>query len=300
MEYNVDREKDAVLDAIMRQDPGNRGLLGASPENPVGALRESLRRAKRAVLLTGFPVRLPEGAVGETDGPPGTADMAWALEQFGTEVRALTDRFSYDQLSAAMKARGCRNVPEMLPENEEARRGFLEELFRTFRPTHCITLERPGKGEDGHFHNMRGIVIDDMVTDSQEILPMAKRYGAEIISVGDGGNELGMGALRELIEENVPFGKDICDSGISDIPLLAGVSNWWGWGIAAVLSGLAGRDLLPSDSMETEVLDAVIRSGGVDGVTAKPELTVDNLSLSQHLDVLGAVRRWVKLYAVRV
>ena len=191
MEYNVDREKDAVLDAIMRQDPGNRGLLGASPENPVGALRESLRRAKRAVLLTGFPVRLPEGAVGETDGPPGTADMAWALEQFGTEVRALTDRFSYDQLSAAMKARGCRNVPEMLPENEEARRGFLEELFRTFRPTHCITLERPGKGEDGHFHNMRGIVIDDMVTDSQEILPMAKRYGAEIISVGDGGNDPG-------------------------------------------------------------------------------------------------------------
>ena len=109
-----------------------------------------------------------------------------------------------------------------------------------------------------------------------------------------------MGSLRELIEENVPFGKDICDSGISDIPLLAGVSNWWGWGIAAVLSGLAGRDLLPSDSMETAVLDAVVRSGGVDGVTAKPELTVDNLSLRQHLDVLGAVRRWVKLYEVRV
>ena len=286
-----DKDKQAMLDRIMRQDPGNRGLLSAAPANPVGELLESLRRARRAVLLTGFPVRLPGGAAGETDGPSGTANMAWALEQAGVEVKALTDRFSLAQLAAAMGARGCRAVPEMLPEEEDARRSFLEELFRSFEPTHCITLERPGKGADGHFHNMRGIVIDDMVTDSQEILPIARRFGAEIISVGDGGNELGMGSLRAVIEANVPFGETICDSGISDITLLAGVSNWWGWGIAAVLSRLTGRDLLPSDQTETEMLAAVVRSGGVDGCTAKPELTVDNLSLELHLGVLDAVRK---------
>ena len=68
------------------------------------------------------------------------------------------------------------------------------------------------------------------------------------------------------------------------------LNNWWGWGIAAVLSQLKGRDLLPSDRMEEDVLAAVVASGGVDGVTSKPELTVDNLSLSLHLEVLGAVR----------
>ena len=137
---------------------------------------------------------------------------------------------------------------------------------------------------------MRGIELDDIVTDSQEILAVAGSFGAEIISVGDGGNELGMGNLREFVEKNVPFGDLICDSGISDITLTAGVSNWWGWGIAAVLSQLKGRDLLPSDRMEEDVLAAVVASGGVDGVTSKPELTVDNLSLSLHLEVLGAVR----------
>ena len=292
--YAADREvmkqKDEVLDLIMRRDPGNRGLLAAVPPNPVAKLRESLRGAERAVLLTGFPVRMPGGAVGETDGPSGTANMAWALEQAGTEVRALTDRFSLDQLTAAMKARGCKAVPEMLPEEEEARHSFLEELFGSFRPTHLITLERPGKGADGHFHSMRGIELDDIVTDSQEILAVAGSFGAEIISVGDGGNELGMGNLRDFVVKNVPFGDLICDSGISDITLTAGVSNWWGWGIAAVLSQLKGRDLLPSDRMEEDVLAAVVASGGVDGVTSKPELTVDNLPLSLHLEVLGAVR----------
>ena len=148
--YAADREvmkqKDEVLDLIMRRDPGNRGLLAAVPPNPVAKLRESLRGAERAVLLTGFPVRMPDGAVGETDGPSGTANMAWALEQAGAEVRALTDRFSLDQLTAAMKARGCKAVPEMLPEEEEARHSFLEELFGSFRPTHLITLERACAG----------------------------------------------------------------------------------------------------------------------------------------------------------
>ena len=279
-----------ILDQIMRQDPGNRGLLRAVPANPTSELKDSLSRVKRAVLLTGFPVRQPNGAVGETDGPSGTANMAWALEQAGAEVKALTDRFSIDQLSAAMQARGCKSVPEMLPEEGDTRHSFLEELFRSFKPTHCITLERPGKGVDGHFHSMRGVVLDDIVTDSQEILTIAGSFGAETISVGDGGNELGMGKLRKVIEENVPFGDTICDTGISDITLVSGVSNWWGWGIAAVLSDITGKDLIPSDQMETDVLAAVVRSGGVDGCTAKPELSVDDLPLEKHLEVLGSVR----------
>ncbi len=306
-------QKNEDLDRILRRDPGNRGLLSAISGNPVAELRESLKRVERAVLLTGFPVRLTGGtasgqgckvaggtddcraaAVGETDGPSGIAHIAFAMEQSGAEVRALTDRFCFDQLAAAMKARGCKAVPEMIPEEEAVRHSFFEKLFGDFGPTHLITLERPGKGADGHFHNMRGIVIDDIVTDSQEIMAVARRFGAEIISVGDGGNELGMGNLRTLIEQNVPHGEVICDTGISDIPLVAGVSNWWGWGIAAVLSDLAGRDLIPSDRMETDVLAAVIGSGGLDGCTAQKELTVDRIPLSQHLEMLGAVRDWMR------
>ncbi|MBO4838096.1 MAG: DUF4392 domain-containing protein [Lachnospiraceae bacterium] len=277
----------------VQTDPGGRGLLKGEITTPVSALLQSLEQVPRAVLLTGFPVRLPDGTVvGETDGPSGLANIAWALEQTGTAVRVLTDRTCFRQLEAAMRARGCSAAPEMIPE--DGQEPFLEELFAEFSPTHLITLERPGKARDGHFHNMRGGVIDPMITDADCILETARRCGAEVISVGDGGNELGMGALRPLIEERVPLGELICADAPADIALVSGVSNWWSWGIAAFLSLLHKKDLLPSPETELAMLHAVIISGGADGCTARIEETVDDLPPEVHLAVLNNVREQLR------
>ena len=74
---------------------------------------------------------------------------------------------------------------------------MIQLLIRTFirdaKPTHLISLERPGKAENGHYHSMRGEVLDDMITDSALFLSEAKKAGAVTISIGDGGNEMGMG-----------------------------------------------------------------------------------------------------------
>ena len=277
----------------LQKDPGGRGLLSGPVETPAAALLRSLAEVPRAVLLTGFPVRLPGGeTVGETDGPSGLANLAWALEQAGGIVRPLTDRTCFPQLQAALKARGCTAEAEMIPE--DGRGLFTEELFSGFKPTHLFTLERPGKARDGHFYNMRGGMIDAMITDTEGIPKAARRHGAVMISVGDGGNELGMGALRPLIEERVPHGSLICADAPADIALVSGVSNWWGWGLAACLSLLCGKDLLPSPETERSMLRAVIASGGADGCTARREETVDALSAEIHLSVLEEVRRLVR------
>ena len=49
-----------TLDLIMRQDIGGRGLLPSLPASPLAETVAALSGAKRAVLLTGFPVRLME------------------------------------------------------------------------------------------------------------------------------------------------------------------------------------------------------------------------------------------------
>lgn len=73
-----------TLDSIMKQDFGGRGLLASLPASPLAAVSASLAHAKRAVLLTGFPVRMPDGSItGETDGPSGTANLAAALTAAG-------------------------------------------------------------------------------------------------------------------------------------------------------------------------------------------------------------------------
>ena len=278
------------LDSIMREDPGNRGLIPSLPANPVAKLYDALNGAERVVLLTGFPVRLDNGEyIGETDGPCGTANIAAALEKIGAKVLPLTDEEGLKPFAAALKALGCASEPCVIPGMNTA--DFICKKLDEFMPTHIITLERPGKADDGHYHNMRGTIIDDMLVDTSCIIDEGKKRGIMTISVGDGGNEIGMGGLGEAIEANVPHGQEICARECAHIPVVSGVSNWWGWGIAALLSLMHGRNLLPDNELEMKIINAVVAAGGVDGCTKENAATVDNLSMNVHLDILNKVRK---------
>ena len=101
---------------------------------------------------------------------------------------------------------------------------------------------------------------------------------------------MGMGAFEREIRSHVPCGQSICASESAMFTLAAGVSNWWGWGIASLLSVMCGKDLLPSEDEEAEMLRRVVAAGGVDGCTKRPEATVDALPLSLHLSLLRTVR----------
>lgn len=281
------------LDAVMRQDFGERGLLSSLPSADLKRVSRELSRARRALIVTGFPVLCPDQSVtGETDGPLGAADLAFALCENGCRTAVVSDAVSAPLVRAALSVR-CQEVPVIcLPD--EGTDSFAGQLFDQFEPTHVITIERPGKADDGHYHNMRGECIDFMTADADCILSKARRRSICTVSVGDGGNELGMGAFREQIEAFVPFGQTICAVQAADFALASGVSNWWGIGAAALLSLETGRFLLPVASQETEMLRRVLEAGGADGATKRREMTVDSLPLSVHLDILSEVSLLVR------
>lgn len=277
------------LDEAMRYDPGNRGLLANAPANPLDRLQEALTDIKGVVILTGFPVRLGlHNFTGETDGPLGAANLAYAFESIGVPVWLLTDEEAYWVVNAAVTRRGCKCRPLMLPRYEADE--FVAAQLDAIHPSHVLTIERPGKARDGHYHNMRGGIIDAMFVDASSIIEAARERGITTISIGDGGNEIGMGALAETIEKYVPHGEAICAREVADIALISGVSNWWGWGVSALLSRMYGINLLPSDDMERGMLHEMVLAGSVDGCTKKPEETVDNLPMEVHLGVLSNVR----------
>ena len=214
-----------TLDSIMKQDFGGRGLLASLPASPLAAVSASLAHAKRAVLLTGFPVRMPDGSItGETDGPSGTANLAAALTAAGCGVSVVTDWSSYPHLEAALRFRAPQATLIRLPEQNTD--NFIRTFIRDAKPTHLISLERPGKAENGHYHSMRGEQLDDMITDSALFLSAAREAGATVISIGDGGNEMGMGTFRREILAGVPHGELICTAEAADLTLASGVSNW--------------------------------------------------------------------------
>lgn len=277
------------LDEAMRYDPGNRGLLANAPANPLDRLQEALQEITGVVILTGFPVRLGlHNFTGETDGPLGAANLAFAFESIGVPVWLLTDEEAYWVVNAAVTRRGCKCRPLMLPKYEADE--FIAAQLDAIKPSHVLTIERPGKAWDGHYHNMRGGIIDAMFVDASSIIEAARERGITTISIGDGGNEIGMGALAETIEKYVPHGEAICAREVADIALISGVSNWWGWGVSALLSRMYGINLLPSDDMERGMLHEMVLAGSVDGCTKKPEETVDNLPMEVHLGVLSNVR----------
>lgn len=277
------------LDEAMRYDPGNRGLLANAPATPLDRLQEALQEITGVVILTGFPVRLGlHNFTGETDGPLGAANLAFAFESIGVPVWLLTDEEAYWVVNAAVTRRGCKCRPLMLPKYEADE--FIAAQLDAIHPSHVLTIERPGKARDGHYHNMRGGIIDAMFVDASSIIEAARERGITTISIGDGGNEIGMGALAETIEKYVPHGEAICAREVADIALISGVSNWWGWGVSALLSRMYGINLLPSDDMERGMLHEMVLAGSVDGCTKKPEETVDNLPMEVHLGVLSNVR----------
>lgn len=276
------------LDTIIRQDFGGRGLLKALPDNPIAETLKTLSAARRVLLLTGFPVRLEDGTyAGETDGPIGIADIAAALTALGVSVLVITDEPAFSIVSDVVCFRAPKAKLMMLPKTDTDE--FIKSCIEAFAPTHFISLERPGKAADGHYHSMRGEVLDDMITDSALFLSEAKKAGATTISIGDGGNEMGMGTYRDMIERFVPFGETICTAESADITLACGVSNWWGIGIAALCSLIAEKNLLPTREEETESLRLAVAAGSVDGCTRKNEMTVDRLDLETHLGILDAV-----------
>lgn len=283
------------LDTIMKQDIGNRGLLPSLPGSPLMQLSQTLKTAKHIIILTGFPVRLENGDfIGETDGPSGAANLASALIETGCQISVVTDFSSYRLLKAALSYRAPMASLFMLPDCGADT--FIRSFIAEKKPTHLISLERPGKAADGHYYNMRGESIDDMVTDSALFLSEAKKQGIVTISIGDGGNEMGMGFFKRQIYRFVPSGEKICTEESANLVLASGVSNWWGWGIAALLSHETSCSLLPSDKEETELLKRVVDTGGVDGCTKKQAMTVDNISLETHLGILAEVRSLVQEY----
>ena len=285
MDMNVQNDVFSRIWQVMETDPGHRGLTTNLPRADLRALGFSLLEAGEVFIISGFPVQFA-GGKGETDGPVGTANLAAVLEQIGKRVTVITDEAS----CAAMLAACSLYAPsaEVLCVPKNGAQAFCYGLLKHRKPTHVIAIERPGRGQDGHFHNFRGDYIDELLADTDLLL---YDKSTVTIGIGDGGNELGMGGFRSMIEERVSHGDLICADAGADFTLTAGVSNWWGWGIRAVLSAVTGHDLMPTDEQENKLLRAVVSNGCVDGVTGEAVLTVDHLSQEENLRVLRELRQ---------
>ena len=164
---------------------------------------------------------------------------------------------------------------------EESKR-HAAELLERLGPSLLISIERCGRNRNDEYLNMRG----------RDISPQTARVdylfdgSVPSVGIGDGGNEIGMGNLAEIIPsvESLPDDPAIAKV---DRLVIASVSNWGGYGLVAAISRLAGRNLLPSAQSESQMVHGMVEAGAVDGTTGDAVPTVDNFSMDENGSLLA-------------
>jgi len=282
-------------------------------------------------IVTGFLIPTADPPAGETDGPLGAVFLARALSALRFRIALVSDAFCIPALKAGVAACGLQGrvavVP--LPAYEEAQRTTPDGYYRGFLRSvaglslrHLLAIERVGpshtreslavqpanckssdafdaevpKANRDRCHTMRGIDITEQMSPAHWLFEAARRDRfVSTIGIGDGGNEIGMGRIPwDIIRRNIPRGALVACRVPTDQLIVAGVSNWGAYALAAgvhALRGLTPPSELFNPAVERQILEAMVEKGGlVDGVQAKPSVTVDGLTWEQYADVLPRLR----------
>jgi len=301
--------------------------LREQSEGPLtmGAARKFVEQVKEGdtvFIMTGFPVGpfdvLKDGKVSkehafrsdmlapETDGVVAAALIARAVD-LGFKARPVIfcEEECVEIAKACCGAAGLRvfhdfktsllmsHTVTVLPFTKEAQKASEEanRLLDEMNPKAAISIERPGRNEKGFYHMANGRSITDFVAKLDDLFEGVGKRGGLTIGIGDLGNELGMGALKEATQRIIFYGEKCrcgCGSGVgnvskADATIFGAVSEDAAYAFLACMAFLLSQpDILQSPEMETRVLEAACNHGAIDGPSGLSILSIDYLSVKNH------------------
>ncbi|KAL4656146.1 hypothetical protein GN956_G6360 [Arapaima gigas] len=300
-----------ALEQLIGEDPGERGIRALFVQDELLKSCLSLSHASSVLITTGFPTHFQHSPPEETDGPPGAIAMAAMLQALGKHVAIVTDQRALgmnQQIIEEAVQKGIiqATVPLLSFQNSspESALCFLCHDGDPKKPRfdHLVAIERSGRASDGNYYNMRGINIKHLVDPIDDLFIAASSIpGMSTIGIGDGGNELGMGKVKDIVRTHMPKGDVIACDVAADYAITAGVSNWGGYAVAFGLyllnvcpvherylrKGLGTPPSpqqrkvwtasLPTVAKEEEFLAILVKYGIRSGKTANLALEVDGL-----------------------
>ncbi|XP_064569672.1 D-glutamate cyclase, mitochondrial isoform X2 [Zonotrichia leucophrys gambelii] len=303
-------QKINTLETLIGVDPGERGIGHLRRQGELLAASLALSRAGSVLVTTGFPTHYSHQPPEENDGPPGALAIAAMLQALQKRVAMVTDRRAMELNTKIIEEAvqlGILKKPIPLlsyqRENANSALMFLCENGNPARPRfdHLVAIERAGMAADGNYYNARKVNIKHLVDPIDELFLAAQSIpGITTTGVGDGGNELGMGKVKDAVKKHIKNGDVIACDVEADFTVVAGVSNWGGYAIACALHvlrccatherylrralgcphALSQRPwlpALPSVPKEEKLLKALVQLGVRSGKTASLEMEVDGL-----------------------
>ncbi len=305
------------IDRLITVDLGARGVIYRLYEAARELVKEPLTlRASKAlvsrlkkgdyvVVATGF--RVPPDFIQETDGPLGAATLSVGLiETLKVRPIIIIEGVSMDIMREVLERIGYSDkiILEDYPIDPKDACNKAGEIIEKYSPSAFISIEKAGRNVKGVYHNMRGLDVSDYQSKIEFLLEGVKKYNALTIAVGDGGNEVGMGNIRDTIVKYVPYGDRCqcpCGAGIAaeskvDILVASAVSNWGAYGIEAMLAYLTdAKNALHTPDIEEEILRASVDAGAVDGVSGEMKMYVDGIEVKYHREVVDLLNKMIRV-----
>jgi hypothetical protein len=225
---------------------------------------------ERVVIVTGVVFKaVPRG---EIDGPIGSAVLADALVRLGKEAAVMVPA-EIESVLTEVRSRlhGGFEIVRDGDVNED-------ELDA------AIAVERLGRNRVGQHHTIFGAPLElDPVAD--DLFERVGDQGRLTIGFGDGGNEIGFGALYDEARAVVPHGADCgcpCGDGMvtstpAELVFPVSVSNFGAYAVAAAIGLLSDRAaLLPSVPAIADAFAGALAEGCLDGGTFRPGFVGDD------------------------
>lgn len=293
-------EKEDALSALFQSAKGASGQGTECPLSLIAAqtILGRVRPGDLFIVMTGW--RTAYRPYGETDGPLGAVILARAIARAceATPILLAEDEIT-SRLAPLCHAAGLnvldletaraykssvhiRGVPIGETESRRATEGLLKEL----RPSCVVSVERPGRNEKGVHHYTRGLSCSEGIAYLDYLFGEAWDEKILTVGIGDLGNELGLGKIKEAVRKYVTYGSKClcpCGGGIAaadpaEITVFSTTSNWGAYGVAAALALLKGDlNIFHNGEIERRVLRASCLTGIVDGALNFPSLSVDTI-----------------------
>ncbi|MDH3701825.1 MAG: DUF4392 domain-containing protein [Alphaproteobacteria bacterium] len=315
-----------LIDRIVNLDIGNRGVAGLYA--PARALTDAplcltaarcfagLQPGERVFILTGSLTRSAvNDRIAENDGPIGAAVLARAITLgFNAIPVILADRSILGTLGRMTELAGPNIMPleeaeiatalprftgvtvmDGISSDDAAAPAECKRLMETYAPKVVLSVERAGLTADGTYRNMLGQDYTEGRAKLDHVISEAAAAGIPTIGIGDGGNEIGMGAVKEAVHAHIPHGEVLCSEVATDVLIPAGVSNWGCYGVAASLAILTGNARLAhAAELERRLIESSASVGLVDGTTGMLDPTVDGLPVAVHAGLVEMLQNVVQ------
>jgi hypothetical protein len=272
-----------IEDIILNHD--RRGINVLRPHLPgdfcTQAAQYLLEHPGPVIIATGFYIIMSDAP--ETDGPPGAFAIGDAIRELGHPVAYAADAPVAAMMSAWLSQRGDPSHVIDFPVTGDAARNYqaARNAVSEHEPTLMVSIERCAPDAHGTYRNMRGVDISDQTARIDRLFEL----GIPSIGIGDGGNEIGMGNLAEVVAKADQLPENPAVVGCEQL-IISSTSNWGGYGLVAALSLQVGRNLLPDVDRDADCIRFLVDAGAVSGVSGEHDYLVDEFTLEENAAVL--------------